>query len=753
MTRRRILLALGASCLLAVTVAGLLRLQVDTSIASFLAADDPTYMALEEKAESFGGDPVVVVLESKESSEFLLQEQKLLKLLHLEGELSRVEDVAAVYGPATVLNQTAGAAQNLLAQISGRRDGLRITAEQEARERGSSPSEAKAAGDAAVQRFDRRYGALLVKGMPAGLPTLRNPQFVSAVLLEENGRPRPRWQFIVPDERSVVVLVRPREGLDQDANARLVQRVRSAVEDADLDEARATVTGVPVLSSALTEDARRELPMLGAVSLVLVALVFLLSPWSRRRRDRVLPVLAALAATGITLSIFGWLDRPLSLGVVAFLPILLGIGSDYPFYLARNGTTRSVVVSALAGAAGFASLALSPLPFVRELGLALAAGILIALVIGIVMTRLGGGPAAPPAEEVARVAPRLSPAVRATVVAVAMLAAVLGWLSLPGLAVEGQPEELAQGVAELQDAEYTEQKLGSSGEISIRARGDDLTDPAVLAWTREARERVVLELGDKARPVISMADLLAFLGEKPDQAQITAAIEIMPEYLTSAVLSSDRRESLMVFGIKLRDVNETRALLSDIDEALPKAPEGVDVEIVGLPVAAARGLDLVSGNGWWMNLAGIGFALGILLIGLRRADDVARAGLTMLLAIGWLAGVVTLTTGTLNPLTMAIGSLATATSCEFAIMLARTGRGSTLKGVGTAAMAALLGYSALALSQLAVLRDFGLLLAGSVACSYIAATLAVLVLGARRPPQDDPGLSHEQPISEEAVLS
>jgi predicted RND superfamily exporter protein len=341
---------------------------------------------------------------------------------------------------------------------------------------------------------------------------------------------------------------------------------------------------------------------------------------------------------------------------------------------------------------------------------------------------------------------------RGGLIAVAGLAALAGWLTLPGLTIEGQPEQLARGVEELGEAEYAEQKLGSSGEISIRLQGDDLTDPAVLAWTREARERLVLEFGDQVRPILSTADLFAFLGEDPEPTQIDAAIEIMPEYLTSAVLERNRSEALAVFGVKLRDVNETRVLLNDMERTLPPAPPGVEVELVGLPVAAAQGLDLVSDDGWLTSLAGIGLALAVVAIGLRRVGEVARAALTMLLASGWIAGIVALTTGTLNPLTVAIGSLATATSCEFAIMLARAGGRGTLRGVGTAALAALVGYSVLGFSQLAVLRDFGLLLATSVGCSFVAASVAVLVIAPRRAPVVPESLTPPR-VLEEAVFS
>jgi predicted RND superfamily exporter protein len=722
----------GAALLAVVLVAvaaviGLMRVEVDTSIDSFLPADDPAYQSLEGRARAFGGDPVIVMLESEDAGELLLGQENLMDLVKLEGQLAELPDVAAVYGPGTVLNQTAGAAQDMLAQISGRRDGLRATTENRARERGATPAEVTAAGKAAVAKFDRRYGALLVQGMPAGLPTLRNSRFVQSVIFDDDARPRARWHFIVPDGNTVAVLVRPRDDLDQTASAELVQSVRDAVDGSGIDTRRVTVTGVPVITAGLTDRAQQELPLLGALAVLLVGGIFLLVPWTRRRRSRLRPVVAALSGTALTVACFGWFDRPVSLGVVAFLPILLGIGGDYPFYLSRPGPRRTIIVAALAGCAGFASLALSPLPFVRELGLSLALGIMITVGVALGMNAVLGqvphGPAAPP-----RALRTWSLAQRFGLAMAAVAVAAGGWAVLPTLDVEGQPDQLARGLDELHDAEYAEQKLGSSGEVSIRIRGKDLANPEVLRWTEQVRSQVVRQHGDELRPVLTLADLYHFLGTDPTQAQVDAAMEIMPRYLTSAVLRNDQSEALMVFGVKLRDVEEIGSLLDDVEKTLPDPPTGVEADLVGLPVAAARGLDLVSEGRTWMNIVGIGLALLVVLIGLRSARDTGRVLFTVLLAAGWVSGLVYLTAGSLSPLTVAIGSLTTATGCEFALMLARSGHRDVLRNVGTAALAATAGYLVLGLSELAVLRDFGLLLGASVACSFLAAVVANRVL-------------------------
>lgn len=737
---RRTRIAILALVLTALTAGGLSQVRIDTGIDSFLPSSDPAYEALEDKARSFGGDPVVVLLESDKPRELLLSQKKLVRLLGLEGELARLPDVAAVYGPATVLNQTAGAAQNLLAQISGRRDALRNTAIQLAKQNGASAAEATAAGNAAVARFDHRYGALLARGLPAGLPTLRNPNFVATVLYGEGGQPKPQWQFVLPTDNTVAILVRPQENLDQAAAGKLTEAVRATVDKSTLDPEKVTVTGVPVVSSALTERAQRELPVLGVIAAITVGLIFFLVPWSIRRRDRLRPPLAALMGTALTLAAFGWLQYPLSLGVVAFLPILLGIGSDFPFYLSQPGYRRRAVLAAFAASAGFASLVLSPLPFVRELGLALAAGILATTGIGLGLRRLFGVVA--PAETRPAVdrgdLPRAGGWRRLAVLTLAIGMAATGWVALPRLDIESRPDELARGLPELEAARHAEDVLSSSGEISIQLQGQNVLTPAALRWTQQAEAVLVRKFGDQLHPIITVPGLLQFLGDKPTVKQIRSGVELLPPYLTSAVIRPDRSMALMSFGVELRDLNQQRALLADVRETLPRPPKGFQTELVGLPVAAVQGLDAVSGGRSLINVAGIVAAGLVLMIGLRRRADAGRAMLTILLATGWVLALVWMISGSLSPLTVALGSLTTATGCEFAVMLAGAGRQRRhwlRRCVSTAAVAGSVGYLILGLSGVAVLREFGLLLAASVACSYLA---AVVVLRALPPEPREP---------------
>lgn len=710
-----------------------MQLRVDTGIESMLPDQGSAETPLSRKAAAFGGDPIVVLLETDKEGGLLLDQEQLRRLLRLEGRLSRVPDVVGVFGPGTVLNQIAITGQNLLAQISGQRDALRATAVQRARKKGLSADAVGAAGRAAVQRFDRRYGGLLAIGMPAGLPTLKNTRFVKAVVFDATGNPKPQWHFVVPSARSTAVVVRPADGIDQSSTRRLVETVRSEVDRSGLRSSRVTISGVPVVTAAMSHQAGQELPVLGGLTVLVVALTFVIAAWRGRQRFWLWPLLACLAGTAATLAAFGWSGIALSLGAVAFLPILLGVGTDFPLFLTQVRNRRIVGVTALASAAGFASLAVSPLPFIRELGLAMAVGVLLALAAArVLMTRMqtvaddqaGDEPSATTA---------MPPLRRRWVAVMTALGAVaaLGWAALPTLPVEADPQRLAQGLPELDDARRMERTLGSSGEISVVIGGKEVTSPAVFEWAQRAEQSVIVRLGDRVRPIVTAPDVLRFLGEDPSSEQIQAGLAQLPEYLTSAVITEDRTQALLTFGLALQDLSSQRDLLAELENALPTPPDGVTVDVVGLPLDAVHAFDAISGSRYAASLLGIVAAGIVLLVGLRRRGDVGRALTATLLATGWSLAGAWLLDVQLSPLTLALGSLTAATGCEFAVLLSEAHRSrlpALRRGVAVACLTSAAGFAVLAaFSELWILRQFGLLLTVSVVASFLAAHLVVRV--------------------------
>ncbi|OJG06085.1 hypothetical protein BG618_02810 [Pseudonocardia autotrophica] len=724
---RRVVAGLILVGVAAAAVLGLVRLRVDTQASSFLPAGDPVATATAQAASSFGGDPIVVLVESTTPRE-LTTGDRLSALLRLEGRLSGLPDVAAVYGPATLLNQVAGRAQDLLGELTGRRDGLRIAAQQQALAAGAGQAEVEAAGRAATAEFDRRYAPLLLQGLPAGLPTLRNEKFVETVLYDETGSPDPQWRFVLPSRTSVAVLVRPRQDLDQAATENLVDSVRRTVGEADLGGERTTVSGVPVVAAGMAGQVRHELPLLGGAAALAVGLWFAIVRWTRRRL-RLVPLVSTAVATAVTLAGFGWSGRPLSLGVVAFLPILLGVGSDFMTYLARGADRRLVLTVAAATAASFASLGLAvPIRAISDLGVALGVGMLVAAGTGVVIARLL------PAEDL----PELATPVRASahrrrgarigLAAAAALVALAGWAALPLIPLRTDVQDFAAGLSTLDDARHVEQVIGSSGEVGLLVTADEVLTPDAMGWMARTEQELVAKLGDRMRPVVSPPALMRYLGDQPTQEQIAAAARLLPAYLSSSVIAGDRTSAMMSFGVRFDSAASMSVLRDEVLATVPPPPPGVSYAITGLPFVAAGGYDAVSADRFLANGIGIAAAALVLAVGLRRRSDALLAACSAVLATGagllamWLAGIA------LNPITVGLGSLTAAVGCEFTVLLAvaaRRGDRGLRRAVALAAAASATGYAVLVLSSLTIVAQFGMLLCASVGLAFLSAVLVV----------------------------
>ncbi|MCR1785753.1 MMPL family transporter [Nocardioides carbamazepini] len=723
--------------LVALLLVGVGRVRVETGVDDFVPRGDRTLAATGEAAEEFGGDPVVVLLESTTPGA-LLDKERMPDLLRLEGELAQLPDVARVYGPGTVLNQIAGQAQDLLAELSGYRDALRSRAEREARERGASAAEAEAAARAATSDFDERYTALLAQGMPGGLPTLHNQAFIDRVVFNAEGDPRPQWDFLVPRPDAVVVLVRPRSSLSQSATERLVGAVQAAVDASGVGRGdairKATVSGVPAVVASLGEQIRHEIPLLGGVAVLTVGAWFLLTGWTRRR-VRLLPLGATLLGTAAVLALAGWAGRPLPLTAVAFLPVLLGIGSDFMTYLHRGAGGRTVVAAALASAAGFAALLVAPVPAVAELGASLAVGLVVTVLVSLGLQRLFPGlrdDTAPPARVVQE--PRGAAGARgpltAAVVAV-VAAATAGWVLFPTLDLRSDFNSLADGLQRYDDAQHVQRVVGTSGEVLLVVRGADVLDAASLAWMDGARQQLVTDHGDALSPVLSPPDLLAFLGATPGDDQVAAAVRLLPPYLASSVVTPERDLAIMSYGVDLDDVARLSTLRTYLRDLAATAPPGLDVEVAGLPMVAVSAHDAMRQDRMLAAVLGVVAAGLVLLLVLRERRVALVAVLSAATASGLVALGLVVAGATLSPMTAGLGSLTAAVACEFTVLLAharRTGDARLARAVDLAAAASGTGYVVLALSQLGVIRDFGILLALTVAVSLAVSRLLVRAL-------------------------
>ena len=421
-----------------------------------------------------------------------------------------------------------------------------------------------------------------------------------------------------------------------------------------------------------------------------------------RRALRLLPLVTALAAVAITVRP----DRPrssarapLTVADVAVFPVLLGLAVDYGVQF-RSGTPRgAIAVAALATAAGFLALLISPVPMVRGFGLLLAVGVAIAFSVAAVVSPARAGTHLAPS----RLAPRpllasiygageiLSGCLPALirpprrVLAVALVLALAGWALDTRTPVQSDITKLVPAnMPALRHLTTLERTTGTSGEVDVLVSARDVTSATAVSWMRSYEARMSRRFaGASSTGACSTATLCPALS-LPNLLQTAGGtLTGVPGYFQRAVLTPNHRYALLAFGIRLMPLSRQRQVIEQMRTAL-KPPSGIRARLAGLPVLAADAEgSLASATDRLLMLAlSLLLVAAALLVTLRRGRRVLVPLIPIVLATGWSALLVYLLHIPLNPMSATLGTLVIAITTEFSVLLSE--RVSRLRGEGMA---------------------------------------------------------------------
>jgi hypothetical protein len=445
-----------------------------------------------------------------------------------------------------------------------------------------------------------------------------------------------------------------------------------------------------------------------------------------------------------------------------------------------------IATAGLATGAGFCVLLLSPVPLVREFGLLLVLGIAVAFAVALtagfsalVLARQGSDrgrrPRARPRSTgvrrrvggaVGAAATRLlavAIAAPGRVLAVALVLAVAGWVASPRTEVVSDITELVPAdLPALQDLDTLQEETGVSGELNVVVRAADVTDPAVIEWMGEMKQSVLERhgySGENARcedaelcPAVALSDLFEG-GGRLTRGQIATVLAAVPPYFSQAVIASSTGSAPpdtahIAFGIPVMPLDDQKRLIDDIraqlgpDAAGGGPPPGVEAEVAGLPVLAAEANDELSGSRYWLPAVGLAVVALVLLAIYRSARRALVPLVPIALATGWSALVVWLLGIPLNPMSTTLGALVIAIATEFSVLLsARFGEersaghsvGEALRRTyartGTAVAAsgatAIAGFAVLIASEIAMLRDFGIVTVVDLAVALLGVMIVL----------------------------
>jgi hydrophobe/amphiphile efflux-3 (HAE3) family protein len=549
------------------------------------------------------------------------------------------------------------------------------------------------------------------------------------------------------------------------------------------------VSGVPVVVDGLSRALVDALWVLLGGAVVVMALALLLCFRSRPRLLPLVLALAAAALTFGLFGLFGGALTMASIAVLPILiglavdyaiqfqarfdeEVEAGLAGVDAVTRAAAAAGPTIATACLATMAGFLALLLSPAPMVRSFGLLLIVGVAIAfalaLTAGFAALSLRSGPAAEGDRHLPQVVERvlaLAVGRPREVLAAGLLLAVVGWGAGTQIESVSDVRELApQSIREVRDLNELQEATGVSGELDVRIDAPDLTDPATLTWMAAFKHRVLTANGfsgpnpsckeAEVCPGPALSDFVVG-GEGPlRRADVRATLRELPAYDLRQVAPADPRTglpghtALISFGIRAQSLEDQQALIERIRAQIgePGAPggppPGVDVELAGLPVIAAAAADDVSSSRYWTALVGL-LVVALVLFGVYRSAARTLVPLApVVLASGWSALVLWITGIPLNPMSATLGALTIAIATEFSVILAArfheergTGReltealraayARTGAAVLASALTATAGFAVLVLSDVQMLRDFGVVTVIDLSVALLGVTVAL----------------------------
>ena len=252
----------------------------------------------------------------------------------------------------------------------------------------------------AAEALENVPGITRVQGLPLIWRDLFGAEDPEAFAADVATNPLYRHLLISDDMSTTGLLAEVTANADPDTRRSIMAGVRTAVDRLDNAGFTTATVGSTVLITELDRlsaaEARRTVPI------ALIASLAVLLPLARSWRAAAVAVASAALAVLITLGAIGWLGRDLTM-LSAALPALLWVlalsnivhilaryqrhrvtvPAGEALYRALAEATAPCTLSALTTALGFGSLVVASLEPVRELGLAAAAGIVIALAVNL----------------------------------------------------------------------------------------------------------------------------------------------------------------------------------------------------------------------------------------------------------------------------------------------------------------------------------------------------------------------------------
>jgi len=731
--RRSLWLILAIIIITALLAPGLSRLEQETGIDTMVPSNRQVFKDTAFYTERFGDETNVILFECAESDggyERVFSIETLTLLDELEQELSEThgEQIHSIVSPVSVLKIAEAEAQKQGAQFNWN---------------------------------DQEFVDMVLHYQEDDPLNIVNKDTIS-----------PQMAPLIPDNEHVMVNVSPVSGLEHAESLQIVKDIEAFFLEAD-EECRlcnmdVTVIGDVQIIEEISSSMSANLQKLLLYSIGAMAVILLLM---FRVRWNLLSLFMVGFAALWTFGIMGYVGIPLSMSSMAVLPILIGIGIDYSIQFhnryqeevaSRKSISRALIASIIemfpvvgiafiATVIGFITLFISEVPSVRDFGMNLAIGVVLAFIIGLFLLHsiLNIGDRRIPVEKAGKsteaavkffenslaASARFSLRHPAPIIMIAIIVAVAGAVADRYLPSKVDHEEIMpQDSQTLKDIRHLRDITGYAGELHLLVQADSVTSPEVLEWMSEYQNDMLEAFPEDLKRVDSPATIITgrnSLSQSGDpipkgQAEIDQIIASTPPIYVHKVIYDEQTASLS-FGIRHMPVEEIDEVFDDVVKAADP-PEELGIEIVpaGNLALITEAVDTMLGKRSLMNGICLGAIFAVLVLVYRRITRIFFTIIPVGMVLGWSSFTMFVTRVPLNTMTAVLGVLMIGIGTEFIVLLlgryeeekrkrglapieamviaiSRTGR-----AIITTALTTLGGFGVLITSDFILIRDFGI---------------------------------------------
>jgi uncharacterized protein len=556
------------------------------------------------------------------------------------------------------------------------------------------------------------------------------------------------------------------------------QAVTDLVGSVDFAPATTITTGAPMLLKDVNDYLQGGMLLLGALAVVVMIVVLSLA---FRVRSRLVPLVVMLIGVIWAFGLLGYSGFQLSLVTIAGLPILIGLGVEFAIQV-HNRVEEEVLkeapehafsetlihigpalgVATVAAVIACLALLASQVPMIREFGILLAVGVVMLFVAAIILPvtvlslRERRSPSTRRRQQkvVERGMTTLSHLPQVLVLPIILVTVVLFVVGLrfeDKTPIQTDPQKwVDQSSQTVKDVEAVADQTATATELGVYVTAPDIfTDPAASFVTElglnelETYPDTLITASSLSTTVFYLMHVPGTTELPPTGEDLKQAYAVAPPEIQEATVADGGKAANLTFQVGPSSLEQRKVIVDDIRAKVAPGgelapPPGITATPAGLAVVGVGLLQNLTDNRallTWIALGGVALWLLLRLMSLVK---MAVVMLPVLLAVGLSATLVYLTGITVSPLTTVSGPLVIAICTEFATLIlfrhleerrqgyspkesidaaaAHTGRAffaSALTTVG--------GFAVMLFSPLPLLRDFGAIVAITVAIALISA--------------------------------